>query len=202
MEMGSKIIEINPMEQGAGESKSVLKQDIRRATVYAAVVTAVTLAGSLVVNVSSGSEARLLLTSMLPSIRFLSSAVMTAAATTLALMLALVTFGQGTTSKLKPLHYDRVEQIARWNLIVFVAAVSLLLFISIPLSESQEVPSNWYRILYYFILLFSGALTGVLTFVIILLFQAVQSLINVFHPNRNSDVILDTESDAKIELPG
>jgi hypothetical protein len=190
------------MEQGAGESKSVLKQDIRRATLYAAVVTAVTLAGSLVVNVSSGSEARLLLTSMLPSIRFLSSAVMTAAATTLALMLALVTFGQGTTSKLKPLHYDRVEQIARWNLIVFVAAVSLLLFISIPLSESQEVPSNWYRILYYFILLFSGALTGVLTFVIILLFQAVQSLINVFHPNRNSDVILDTESDAKIELPG
>jgi hypothetical protein len=202
MEMDSKIIEINPMEQGAGESKSVLKQDIRRATLYAAVVTAVTLAGSLVVNVSSGSEARLLLTSMLPSIRFLSSAVMTAAATTLALMLALVTFGQGTTSKLKPLHYDRVEQIARWNLIVFVAAVSLLLFISIPLSESQEVPSNWYRILYYFILLFSGALTGVLTFVIILLFQAVQSLINVFHPNRNSDVILDTESDAKIELPG
>lgn len=47
-----------------------------------------------------------MLSAMLPSIRFLSSAVMTAAATTLALMLALVGFGQGTDSKLAGTPYQ------------------------------------------------------------------------------------------------
>jgi hypothetical protein len=183
------------------ESQLILQRDIRRAILYSIVVTAITLAASLIVNVSSGSEARILLSAMLPSIQFLSSAVMTAAATTLALMLALVTFGQGTGSKLKSLHYDRVEQIARWNLIVFIAASSLLLFISIPLSESQEVPTSWYRFLYYLILLYSGALIGTLTFVVILLFKAVLSLIDVLHPNRSSDLIVETETEPQIEPP-
>ncbi len=196
---GAKLVESGADQE---ESRLSLQKDIRRATMYALGVTIVTLASSLVVNVSSGSEARLLLTSMLPSVRFLSSAVMTASATTLALMLALVTFGQGTNNQLKSLHYDRVEQIARWNLFVFIAATTLLLFISIPLSESQEVPSNWYRVLYYVILISSGALTGTLTFVAVLLFRAVQSLINVFHPNRSSDLIVDSESESKIEIPG
>jgi hypothetical protein len=183
------------------ESQLILQQDIRRAILFSIVVTALTLAASLIVNVSSGSEARILLSAMLPSIQFLSSAVMTAAATTLALMLALVTFGQGTSSRLKSLHYDRVEQIARWNLIVFIAASSLLLFISIPLSESQEVPTSWYRFLYYLILLYSGALIGMLTFVVMLLFRAVQSLIDVLHPNRSSDLIVETEPEPQIEPP-
>jgi hypothetical protein len=188
-------------EDDLDDSKIILRRDIRRAILYSIVVTALTLASSLIVTVSSGSEARILLSGMLPSIRFLSSAVMTASATTLALMLALVGFGQGTNGKLKPLHFDRVEQIARWNLIVFIAASSLLLFITIPLSESQEVPTNWYRILYYVILIYSGGLIGALTFVVILLFQAIVSLIDLLHPTRKSDLIIESNPKNKIELP-
>jgi hypothetical protein len=188
-------------EDDLDDSKIILRRDIRRAILYSIAVTALTLASSLIVTVSSGSEARILLSGMLPSIRFLSSAGMTASATTLALMLALVGFGQGTNGKLKPLHFDRVEQIARWNLIVFIAASSLLLFITIPLSESQEVPNNWYRILYYVILIYSGGLIGALTFVVILLFQAIVSLIDLLHPTRKSDLIIESNPKNKIELP-
>lgn len=197
-----KLLEGVKAQYDETEDKLILRQDIRRALLYAAVVTVLTLASSLVVNVSSGIEARLLLSAMLPSIRFLSSAVMTASATTLALMLALIGFGQGREGKLTSLHYERVEQIARWNCIVFVAASSLLLFISIPLSESQEVPTNWYRMLYYSILLYSGLVTGALTFVVFLLFKAVSSLIDVFHPNRNSNLLIDSEEKDKIEVVG
>ncbi len=194
--------ELGDVLQANSENKQTLRKDIRRALLYASVVTLITLASSLLVNVSSGSEARVLLSAMLPSIRFLSSAVMTAAATTLALMLALIGFGQGRDGKLTSLHYERVEQIARWNCIVFVAASSLLLFISIPLSESQEVPTNWYRMLYYSILIYSGLVTGALTFVIFLLYRAVTSLINVFHPDRKSDLIINSEEEeaGKIEI--
>jgi hypothetical protein len=181
------------------ENKAQLTRDMRKALLFAVVVTAVTLAGSLIINVSSGSEARVLLSAMLPSIRFLSSAVMTASATTLALMLALVGFGQGSDNRLKSLHYERVEQIARWNCIVFVGASALLLFISIPLPESQEVPVTWYRALYYSVLFYSGILTGALTFVVFLLFQAITSLINIYHPNRQSDIIVNSEEN-KIEV--
>jgi hypothetical protein len=182
------------------ENKSVLKKDMQRAVLVAAAVTGLTLAGSLIINVSSGSEARALLSAMLPSIRFLSSAVMTAAATTLALMLAMVGFGQSSENRLKSLHYERVEQIARWNSIVFVGATSFLLFISIPLPESQEVPVTWSRVLYYSVLFYSGILTGALTFVIFLLYKAITSLINVLHPNRQSDIIVDTNEENKIEV--
>lgn len=194
-----KVIAENEESKKSGEK--ILQEDIQKAMLYSAVITVVTLASSLIVVVSSGSEARLLLSAMLPSIQFLSSAVMTAAATTLALLLALVGFGNGTDSQLRGLHYDRVEQIARWNLIVFIAAGSLLLFISIPLSESQEVPANWYKILYYFVLFYSGALTGVLTFVIILLYRAIKSIINVLHPDRRSDLVIETDGESHIELP-
>lgn len=191
--MAKQVNSAPPNEAEQETSRDRLQTDTRRAVLLSLIITGVTLAGSLIVNVSSGSEARILLSTMLPSIRFLSSAVMTAAATTLALLLALVSFGQSTDNKLKSLHYDRVEQIARWNLIVFVAASSLLLFISIPLSESQEVPTNWYRGLYYFMMIYSGMLTGALTFVVVLLFQALKSLINVLHPDRSSDLILESE---------
>jgi hypothetical protein len=186
--------------QQQNNDNEILRSDIRTAVLYSILITGVTLAGSFAVNASSGSEARVLLSAMLPTTSFLSSAVMTAAATTLALMLALVGFGQGTNSKLSALYYDRVEQIAFWNLVVFVGASSLLLFISIPLSESQEVPTNWYRILYYLVLFASGLLTGALTFVVILLFRAIKSLINLLHPNRDSDMVVVNESD-QIELP-
>jgi hypothetical protein len=182
------------------ENQAILNQDIRQAVLFATVITAVTLASSLIVNVSSGSEARILLSAMLPSIRFLSSAVMTAAATTLALMLALIGFGQGGKGKLTALHYERVEQIARWNCIVFVAASSLLLFISIPLSESQDVPTNWYRLLYYSILFYSGLVTATLSFVICLLYTAISCIFDAFHPNLKRNLIVENDTNDSIEV--
>ena len=105
------------------------------------------------VNISSGSEARHLLEGMLPSIRFLCSAVTTATATVLALMLTMLSVSLAREGKFKPSHYNRVRQIALVDTGTFAAAVILLLFLSIPISQSQDdVPTIFYTVLYYLIL--------------------------------------------------
>lgn len=128
--------------------------DSKRAAIGGGVAALVALAGMIIVNVSTGSEARFLLEGMLPSIRFLCSAVMTATATVLALMLTLLSITGTQEEQLKPLHYDRVRQIAKADSVTFAAALILLLVVSVPLAEPSEVPDNWYTIVYYVAVLY------------------------------------------------
>lgn len=168
-----------------------LSRDTKRAGVGGSVAALVALIGMILVNVSSGSEARLLLQGMLPSIRFLCSAVMTATATVLALMLTLLSFSNTQSGKLKSMHYDRVRQIAQMDSVTFAAALVLLLLLSVPLAESSEVPANWYTIVYYVAVLYTAALGGALITIVLMLYNAITDLIRVIHPAEESQLLVD-----------
>lgn len=167
--------------------------DSKRAAIGGGVAALVALAGMIIVNVSTGSEARFLLEGMLPSIRFLCSAVMTATATVLALMLTLLSITGTQEEQLKPLHYDRVRQIAKADSVTFAAALILLLVVSVPLAEPSEVPDNWYTIVYYVAVLYTAGVGGALITVILMLYNAVTDLIGVMHPAEKSDMLIDTD---------
>lgn len=167
--------------------------DSKRAAIGGVVAAMVALAGMIIVNVSTGSEARFLLEGMLPSIRFLCSAVMTATATVLALMLTLLSITGTQEEQLKPLHYDRVRQIAKADSVTFAAALILLLVVSVPLAEPSEVPDNWYTIVYYVAVLYTAGVGGALITVILMLYNAVTDLIGVMHPAEKSDMLIDTD---------
>lgn len=167
--------------------------DSKRAAIGGGVAALVALAGMIIVNVSTGSEARLLLEGMLPSIRFLCSAVMTATATVLALMLTLLSITSTQEEQLKSLHYDRVRQIAKADSVTFAAALILLLVVSVPLAEPSEVPDNWYTIVYYVAVLYTAGVGGALITVILMLYNAVTDLIGVMHPAEQSDMLRDGE---------
>lgn len=166
-------------------------KDTKRAAVGGGVAAFVALVGMLVVNVSSGSEAHLLLEGMLPSIRFLCSAVMTATATVLALMLTLLSFSSAQSKRLKSNHYDRVRQIAQVDSVTFAAALVFLLLVSVPLADPTEVPTNWYEIIYYFTVLYSAAIGGALITVVLMLYSAITDLIGVIHPSEKSNLLAD-----------
>lgn len=167
--------------------------DSKRAAIGGGVAALVALAGMIIVNVSTGSEARFLLEGMLPSIRFLCSAVMTATATVLALMLTLLSITSTQEEQLKSLHYDRVRQIAKADSVTFAAALILLLVVSVPLAEPSEVPDNWYTIVYYVAVLYTAGVGGALITVILMLYNAVTDLIGVMHPAEQSDMLRDGE---------
>lgn len=173
------------------KNSEVLKGDTMRAALIGVISAAAILLGSWIINMTSGGAPRILLESMLPSVRSLCSAVMTASSTILALMLTMLSLSSGQGSKFKPDYFERTKQIAMLDTAVFIAAILLLSFISVPLSESQDVPENWYMILYYFTLTATAVLSGSLIAVVIMLYNAVKGLIRMLHPKENSGLVKD-----------
>lgn len=180
------------LAQGA-LAQGVLAHD-RQIALAAVVAAGIALAGMLLVNVGSGSEARFLLEAMMPSVRFLCSAVMTASATVLALMLTLISFSSGQDQRLKREHYDRVRQIALVDTWTFAAAIVLLLIISVPLAEAAEIPASWYSVVYYVTVVYAAALGGALIAIVLMLYRAITDLIGVIHPDEVSDLVEDQEA--------
>lgn len=176
-------------EEDNQQSDQFIRQETKRAIIGGTTATMVIFLGSIVINVSSGSEARLLLEGMLPTIRFLCSAVMTSTSTILALMLTMLSLSSSLDSDVKDVFFQRSALIGRVSTGVFSGALLLLLLIGIPLSESQDVPQNWYSILYYTILAGSALLGGTLITVVTMLYNAINGTITMLHPNRESQFL-------------
>jgi hypothetical protein len=177
--------------QQANDQK-VISLNSRRAAAGGIVSAVVSLIGVLIINFSSGGDARILLEGMLPSIRFLCSSLMTVTATILALMLTMLSLSHAGEGNFIASHYDRVQQISLLDTITFAAATILLLFISIPFSQSQNgIPATFYTILYYIILVYAAVLGGALISIIILLYSAITDMVRVVHPNKESNLLID-----------
>lgn len=168
---------------------SIRKREGKRIILGVSIATGAILIGSIVINVGSGSEARILLQSMLPSVRFLCSAVMTATATILTLMMTMLSLSGSQDAQFKQDYFERVRRMARIDAYVFSGAMILLLLLSVPISESQDVPSNWFTAIYYFVLVGSAVLGGALCAIIFMLYNAILGLTHVLHPEKESNMI-------------
>ncbi len=148
------------------------------------------------IGAGSGGETKLLIEAMLPSTRFLCSSVMTATATVLSLMLAMLGFTSSTDRELTPEFYSRVQKIALADATVFVAATLLLLCVSVPINESDKVPIHWFTAIYYFTLIATAAIGGSLISIVLMLYSAVAGIIAIFHPELKSTLLVGaTEKD-------
>lgn len=160
---------------------------LKRGAIGVAVSAVVIFLGVYLVGYLSNVEARIMLKSMLPSTRFLCSAVMTTCSTILALMFTVLSFSRQSESPLKPDHYDRMRVIALLDVVAFVLALVLLLVINLPLEESRETLATYYKVVYYVILAVSSVIGGLLTSIIFMLYTAANHVIILVHPNRDSD---------------
>lgn len=138
--------------------KRVIIADTYRAVIGGGLAAVLSAAGVILTGQISGFEARRLLEAIMPSIHFLSSSVLTASATIMALMLTLLSLSKGANTTLRPIHYQRIQRTSLLDALAFIGSVVLLMFVSIPLGESQEVAANWYVPIYYTLLLFAAAL--------------------------------------------
>ncbi|MHA7056951.1 hypothetical protein ACWGOQ_0007005 [Aquimarina sp. M1] len=165
--------------------------------VIAALITGV---GAFLLGSLSGYEAKSLIKSSLPGINTLCNTIVLASATILALLLTLLSVSSGTKSKLKDEHYKHVLIIAKIDTIVFVSAMIVFQILNIPITEADNVPSSWYSIIYYTSLSLSAILSGALISVVLMLYNAVTSIIKIIglgisdHPliyNDDDDESLD-----------
>lgn len=153
--------------------------DLRKALLGGAFAVLVAVVGSTVVGNLYGAEGRLLLEAMLPTTRFLCSAMMTATATILALMLTILSLSSSSSNQIHSSHYKRVQQIALLDMVAFVGATLLLLVLNIPLEESDSISTRWYSVTYYVVLTYSSVLGGMLISIVMMLHAAIRDMISV-----------------------
>lgn len=153
-----------------------------------------TALGALAVGHVGGGEARTLVDAILPTSRFLCSAVMTASATILALMLTMLGMTVKGSADLDAIFFRRVKQVAFYDMLVLTFATCFLLLHCVPVTKSDELPGWWYPTVYYCLLAVAATLGGALVTIVAMLYAAIRDLIHVFglddedHPLRKSDV--------------
>lgn len=151
----------------------------KRALLGGIIAAIITGSGAYLLGSVSGYEAKSLIKSSLPGINTLCNTIVLASATILALLLTLLSVSSGTESKLKKEHYKHVLIIARLDTIVFVASMIVFQVLNIPITEADNVPSSWFSIIYYVSLGLSAILSGALISVVLMLYNAVTSIIKI-----------------------
>ena len=171
----------------------------RRAIYGGFSAAAVALAGQwLIGRVYTGYEARQFLESMSSSALYFGSAIVTAAATILALMLTILSLTSQSDEDFDQIFFLRVERIAKLATIILMGGILLLLFLSIPIKESDNVPGSWFTTIYYTLIFILAALAGLLITIVLMLLNAISSLIEVVRPSAEREeekVERETERD-------
>ncbi|MBJ7879374.1 hypothetical protein [Gelidibacter salicanalis] len=156
-----------------------LTQYNRRALYGGIISTLIMGLGAYFMGHISGYEAKVLIKSSLPGINTLCNTIALASATILALLLTLLSVSSSTKSKLTKEHYTHILLIAKIDTTVFIFAIIFFQFLNIPITEADNVPSSWYTSIYYISLGLSSVLSGGLISVVLMLFNAVSSMIKI-----------------------
>lgn len=160
-----------------------LQVDARRAGKVGILSAIVVFIGAFLVGEASGSEARVLLDTSLETTRSFCGTVTLALGNILALMLTLLSISASTDIDLKWTHYQRVKQIALFTTITLIASILIYLLFNIPLEQS-ETASNpqgvGFPIFYYATLVLASVLGGALIAVVIMLYNTIRDIINIF----------------------
>jgi hypothetical protein len=147
----------------------------------------------LVGRLGSG-EALQLIEATRPTVRFLCSTTALAAATTMALMFTLLSVSLTHDHDFRPQHYSRIRRIAQYSVVCLILSIFVLLLQVVPLVESEKVPVQKYMVLYYTIVVSSSLLGGLSVAIMLMLYDAIASLIEVAHPELDSS-LLRTDGD-------
>lgn len=135
--------------------------------------------GTFMLGRLSGYEAKELIKSSIGGLNTLCNTIVLASATILALMLTLLGLSANASSKLKNDHYRHVMQIAKLDTIVFIASLLFFLIFNLPVTESDNIPANWFSTIYYITLGTSTLLSSALIVVVLMLYNTVVNIIRI-----------------------
>lgn len=145
----------------------------------------------------SGYEAKQLLNSSLMGINMLCNTIILASATILALLLTLLGISSGTKSKLKDSHYLEVLSIAKADTILFIVTLVLFQLFNIPITESDNLPTLWFKAIYWATLIMSSMLSGLMVIVILMLYNTVSNIILIVGLKQDHPLLSDHQEEVK-----
>lgn len=139
----------------------------------------------LVGNVGDFRALRLI-EATLPTTRFLASSAIAAAATTLALILTLLSINLTTEIDFSPLHYRRVGYITRLSIATIILSTLVLIAVTIPLEEVEQLRS-YYDVMFYVLAGTTSLVGGTLIASAFLIAETVMGLVDVARPETEDE---------------
>ena len=148
------------------------------APLAAVAVLAVGVAGHLANGaIYSSVHAREMIEALSRPALYLGSAIAASAATTMALMLTLLGLVRRVDAEFDRTMYRQVYRISMLSALLLAGSVVMLLLMTMPIGEFDEVPQRWfptlYTILYWMVVTLSAMLVAMVT----LLFSTIRTLI-------------------------
>jgi hypothetical protein len=157
----------------------MLNKFIKRAVIAGVISLMVIGLGTFLIGELSGYEAKVLIKNSISGINTLCNTIILASATILALLLTVLSLSASSDSKLKPDHFRRILLIAKLDTIVIIASLLSFLILNLPITESETVPQNWFKIVYYVSMATTSLLSASLIVVILMLYNTVVDIIKV-----------------------
>jgi len=162
----------------------------KRAVTGGLLATIFTGLGVFLLGNISGYEAKHLLEVSLSGLNMLCNTIVLASATILALLLTLLGISSGSESNLKEKHYIQVLSIAKFDVILFVGALILFQFFNIPIIESDSVPTEWFKIIYWAILFFTSIICGMMITVVLMLYNTITNMITIVGLKKDHTLLM------------
>jgi mannose/fructose/N-acetylgalactosamine-specific phosphotransferase system component IIC len=147
----------------------------------------------IVVGNVSGYSALTRVESALPTIQFLCSTVATGGVTILALMVTLLGLSHSVDTDLEQVHYHRIQQIAYMAAFSVAASIFLLVFLSIPVEQSDDVVLTYAEWIYYGIIVLTSMLGGLMVTLVLMLLTAGRGLLHVVAPDLEDEPTEESE---------
>ncbi len=138
-------------------------------------------------QIYSEAKAIDLVQSVKDSSLYFGSAVATASATVLALMLTLLSVTSQVDTEFDISTYKGIRVIGATSTITFIGAVIVLLLLSLPVGEYESVSKEWYQVMYYILCTLNGLLAGLMIFSVLVLFETITTLISKLAPEADED---------------
>ncbi len=157
------------------------------------IATAFTIIAVFILGNLSGYEAKNLLQASLDGLNMLCNTIVLASATILALLLTLLGISSGSDSNLKEKHYLQVLNIAKFDVILFISALVMFQLFNIPITESDNVPADWYEIIYWTTLVITSILCGMMIIVILMLYNTITNMITIIGLKKDHSLLQEEE---------
>lgn len=177
------------------EDVSFQALNFNRAIIGGLTSAALIFLGTFWVGTIGNWEALAIIKEICPALRFTCSAIVTATATILALILTLVSFSSSTEKPLAAQHYARIQWIARFCIFAFISSLLLLFVLNLPLENVSDEIKHWFKYIYYGIVIYDAVLGGVMVALILMLYQAAKELIIIVHPEKDAGFLFSVEEE-------
>ena len=176
---------------------NILKHKSVRKPLIVAWTIAIVISGSIPIvtgHIYGAEEAKQLLEFVQRASLYYGSAVATASATILALILTVLGLTATHMKNPNKATFVRLHAIAAFCVYAFIASVFLLLMSSLPVDEFEKIPSHWYRFAYYVVCFWNGMLAGYIMSAVLILRDTASNIIADLSPDFDKDGEKDEDS--------